>query len=138
MKEIIYPMFALVLLTFCVGLSLGTSRFISVRKGQVDRRYYKLMSGYSPPEYVAKLGRNFSNLFEVPILFYILGLLVIALNIKSQLLLCLSWLFVALRSTHSFIHITYNNPIHRFLAFLSSSLIVLIMWIQLISIISKT
>jgi len=136
MKEIIYPMFALVLLTFCVGLGLGASRFISVRKRQVDPRYYKLMTGYTPPEYVAKLGRNFSNLFEVPILFYILGVLVIALDIQSQLILALSWVFVALRALHSFIHITYNNPIHRFLAFLSSSLVVLVMWVQLVFVIA--
>ena len=135
--EIIYPMFALVLLTFTVGLSLGASRFISVTKRQVNPDYYKLLSGHTPPEYVAKLGRNFSNLLEVPILFYVVGILVVTLDVNSSLIINLAWLFVGVRLVHSIIHVTYNHPVHRFFAFLTSSLIVLAMWIELMLLISK-
>lgn len=130
--SIIYPMFALIVLTFVVGFSMGASRLISVKKGQVDPLYYKLLSGFTPPEYVIKLGRNFSNLLEVPILFYTLGVLLVALNVSSPIILVLAWCFVGLRIVHSIIHITYNHPKHRFYAFLASSLIVLAMWVQLI------
>jgi len=135
--EIIYPMFALVILTFVIGFSTGISRFVSVKKGHVDRRYYKLLSGDVPPDYIVKLGRNFSNLLEVPVLFYALGIILLVLGINNSLMLGFSWAFVVLRIVHSFIHVTYNNPIHRFLAFLFSSSIVLIMWLQLIIIISQ-
>lgn len=134
---IIYPMFALVILTFLVGFSMGASRLISVKKGQVNPLYYKLLSGYTPPEYVVKLSRNFSNLLEVPILFYTLGVLLVALNISSPVILVLAWCFVGLRIVHSIIHITYNHPKHRFYAFLSSCLIVLVMWVQLIILITN-
>ena len=134
---IIYPMFALVVLTFIVGFSTGICRFISAKNGDVDPKYFKLLSGYAPPDYIVKLGRNFSNLFEVPVLFYTLGIIVLALEINNQLMLGLAWAFVILRVIHSIIHITYNNPIHRFLAFLLSSSIVLIMWVQLIIIVSE-
>ena len=137
MTQIIYPMFALVVLTFVVGLSLGLSRLISAKKGQVDRKYFKLFSGYEAPDNIVKLSRNFSNLLEAPILFYILGALVVALGINSPTILALAWCFVALRLTHSIIHITYNNTIHRFLAFLVSSLLILIMWIELVIIVSQ-
>jgi len=130
--EIIYPMFALVVLTFVVGLSTGISRFMSVKNGDVDPRYFKLLSGYTPPENIVKLGRNFSNLFEVPVLFYVLGIILLILDINSNLMLGLAWAFVILRIAHSIIHITYNHPIHRFLVFLSSSILVLIMWVNLI------
>lgn len=135
--EIIYPMFALVMLTFIVGFSTGISRFISAKKGLVDPRYFKLFTGYAPPDNIAKLGRNFSNLFEVPVLFYTVGIIILVLGINSQLILGLAWAFVALRIIHSIIHISYNNPIHRFLAFLLSSSIVLIMWVQLVIIIAQ-
>lgn len=135
--EIIYPMFALVVLTFVIGFSTGISRLVSAKKGHVDRRYFKLFSGYAPPDYIVKLGRNFSNLLEVPVLFYVLGILLLALGINNSLILGFSWAFVVLRIVHTFIHVTYNNPIHRFLAFLLSSSIVLIMWVQLIIIISQ-
>jgi len=135
--NIIYPMFALVALTFVVGFSVGASRLLSVKKGQVDPRYYKLLSGYTPPEYVIKLGRNFSNLLETPVLFYTLGVLLVALNVSSPTILILAWCFVALRIVHSIIHITYNHPKHRFYAFLASCLILLAMWVQLIILISN-
>ena len=135
--EIIYPMFALVVLTFVIGFSTGISRLISAKKGLVDRRYFKLFSGYTPPDNIVKLGRNFSNLLEVPILFYAVGIILLALGINNQLMLGFAWAFVALRIIHSIIHVTYNNPIHRFLAFLLSSSIVLIMWVQLVIIISQ-
>ena len=135
--EIIYPMFALVVLTFIIGFSTGISRLISAKKGLVDRRYFKLFTGYPPPDNIVKLGRNFSNLLEVPILFYAVGIILLALGINNQLMLGFAWAFVALRIIHSIIHVTYNNPIHRFLAFLLSSGIVLIMWVQLVIIISQ-
>ena len=135
--EIIYPMFTLVVLTFIIGFSTGISRLISAKKGLVDRRYFKLFAGYSPPENMVKLGRNFSNLLEVPVLFYAVGIILLTLDINNQLILGFAWAFVVLRIIHSIIHVTYNNPIHRFLAFLLSSSIVLIMWVQLIIIISQ-
>lgn len=129
--SIVYPMFALVVLTFVVGFSLGASRLISVKKGLVDPRYYKLLSGYTPPENVVKLSRNFSNLLEMPLLFYVLGVLSVALNMSSPVMLALAWCFVGLRVVHSIIHVTYNHPKHRFYAFLVSCLTVLSMWIEL-------
>ncbi|WP_075178386.1 MAPEG family protein [Neptunomonas phycophila] len=134
--SIIYPMFALVVVTFVVGLSMGAARLISVKKGQVNPKYYKLLTGYEAPENIIKLSNNFSNLLEVPILFYILGVLLVALDISNSVILILAWCFVALRIVHSVIHITYNHPKHRFYAFLTSSLIVLAMWVKLIILIS--
>ena len=132
---IIYPMFTLVILTFIVGFSTGISRFISAKNGDVNPKYFKLLSGYTPPDNIVKLGRNFSNLFEVPVLFYVLGIILLVLEINNSLMVTLGWAFVIFRIIHSVIHITYNNPIHRFVAFLVSSSIVLVMWIQLIVIV---
>ncbi len=129
--EIINPIFALVLLTFIIGFSLGGSRLISAKKGHVDRRYFRLMSEYTPPEYSKKLERNFSNLLEFPIIFYVGCLLSIVLNVSSPLLILLAWAFVILRFIHSVIHVTYNYPFHRFYAFLASTLALVAMWIEL-------
>lgn len=134
--NIIYPMFVLVILTFIIGFSTGISRLVSAKKGQVDRRYFKLLSGYTPPDYVVKLGRNFSNLFEVPVLFYAICIILLTLNINNSMMLGFAWAFVVLRIIHSIIHVTYNHPLHRFFVFLLSSCILLIMWVQLIILIS--
>jgi hypothetical protein len=131
--SIIYPIFTLVMLTFVIIFAVGTSRLISVRKRQVNPKLYKLMSGYEAPDYVQKLTRNLSNLLEMPILFYVLGVLLIALQIEDPAMVDLAWLFVGLRFVHTGIHITYNYTIHRFMVFVASVLTLLAMWIKFIA-----
>ncbi|MDA8782140.1 MAPEG family protein [Porticoccaceae bacterium] len=128
---IFYPLFALVMLTFVMAVATGASRLTSVRRRDIDPKYYRLMTGATPPDYVQKTGRNFANLLETPVLFYLLGALVIALDIDNVELVQHAWLYVALRLVHTIIHVSYNNPIHRFLAFVASLLTLLAMWIQL-------
>lgn len=129
---LIYPMFAMVVLTFLVG---GVTAFVRIRgayTGEVDRRYFRLMGGYAIPDDIAKFGRNLNNLFEVPTLFYAVSILAIVLQVVSPLLLVLAWLFVGLRVLHSLIHLTYNHPLHRFVPFLASFLCVVVMWGDLV------
>ena len=129
---IIYPVFCLVMLTFLMMAATGITRLISVRRRQVHPRYYVLMSGDTPPDYVQKVGRNMANLLEVPVLFYLLAVLVILFEINNQLLVDLAWLYVALRLVHSIIHISYNNVPHRFIVFVLSVVTLMIMWLQFI------
>ena len=129
---IIYPVFCLVMLTFLMMAATGITRLISVRRRQVHPRYYVLMSGDTPPDYVQKVGRNMANLLEVPMLFYLLAVLVILFEINNQLLIDLAWLYVLLRVLHSIIHISYNNVPHRFIVFVLSVVTLMIMWLQFI------
>ncbi|CAI8254120.1 MAPEG family protein [Porticoccaceae bacterium] len=133
--DIMYPIFTLVMFTFVMAFAVGSSRFISVRRRQVNPKYFVLMTGDAPPEYVQKLSRNFANLLEVPMLFYVLGAFVMALDINNSALVQHAWLFVGLRVVHSIIHVTYNHVIHRFTVFVLSTLALLAMWIQLISLV---
>lgn len=130
--DIIYPVLCLVMLTFFMMAATGITRLISVRRRQVHPRYYVLMSGDTPPDYVQKVGRNMANLLEVPVLFYLLAVLVILFEINNQLLVDLAWLYVALRLVHSIIHISYNNVPHRFIVFVLSVVTLMIMWLQFI------
>jgi hypothetical protein len=130
--SIIYPIFTLVVLTFMVVFAVGASRLISVRRREVNPKLYKLMSGYEVPDYVQKLTRNLSNLLELPILFYVLGVLLVSLRIEDSTMTDLAWLFVGLRVVHTVIHITYNHTIHRFMVFVASVLTLLAMWIKFI------
>jgi hypothetical protein len=117
----------MVLLTFTVMTLMGIARINAVRTGQVKRSYFRTMSGEAP-DHLLKLSRHFSNLFEIPVLFYAAGILSIALDIENTLLLTFAWVFVALRCAHAFIHIGYNNVIHRLLVFAAGSICVLIIW----------
>ena len=132
---IIYPVFCLVMLTFFMMAATGITRLISVRRRQVHPRYYVLMSGDTPPDYVQKVGRNMANLLEVPVLFYLLAVLVILFEINNQLLVDLAWLYVALRLVHSIIHISYNNVPHRLIVFVLSVVTLMIMWFQFMTLV---
>ncbi|MFL0797390.1 MAG: MAPEG family protein [Cellvibrionaceae bacterium] len=135
--ELIYPMFAMVVISAVVGGITAYSRIRSAYAGEVDPRYFKLMSKYEVTDRVAKLGRNFDNLFEVPVLFYAAGVSAIALGVSSKILFLLAWAFVALRFVHTAIHLTYNNPLHRFIPFMLSFFCVIGMWINLVICVSE-
>ena len=130
--ELIYPMFAMVVLTAIVGGLTAFNRIRSAYAGEIDPRYFKLMSNYKVPDKVAKLGRNFDNLFEVPVLFYAAGVSALALNLHGQLLLVLAWAFVVLRLIHTLIHLTYNHPMHRFIPFGLSFICAVAMWVNIV------
>lgn len=127
--SIFYPMMTLAIFTCVICFILGSARLMSIKKGEVNPKQYLLMSGYEEPIHLKKLNRNYLNLFEVPVLFYVAGCVMLALNIHTPTLLALAWAFVVVRFLHSYIHITYNHPLHRFLIFGVSVLIVVVMWI---------
>lgn len=127
----LYPMFAMVILTLLIGAIAFVIRVNSVRQGTVDPRDYKLMDAGSYPEAVTKTTRSLANQFEIPVLFYVACLAFLALNITSSAGLVLAWLFVGFRMAHAYIHLTYNLLLHRIVAFWLSVLTVLALWICL-------
>lgn len=130
--ELVYPMFVMVLLTAVVGVFTAVIRIRGAYAGKVDPRYFKLMGKYDIPDDIAKFGRNFDNLFEVPVLFYVASVTALALNISHVYLTAFAWAFVAFRLIHSVIHLTYNHPIHRFFAFIMSFNCTIGMWLVIV------
>lgn len=124
----VLPVLALVLLTFLVTLRMGYVRFMGVKRGDVHPRYFKLLQGETLPGHLRQVERAYANLLEMPILFYLVSVLCIVLNLTGSTMLFLAWLYVGLRYIHSLIHLTYNNTIHRFFAFMSSTVVLMVMW----------
>lgn len=127
-QAILYPTFALVVLTFAVALRLGQLRFAAVKRGDVNPRYYELNRGGKLPDYLIKVSQNYDNLLELPILFYALVALLLASGQVELTQVILAWVFVALRYLHSYIHITSNNLKHRMRAFLLGGVVLMVMW----------
>lgn len=128
----ILPMFAMLMLTLAIAILAVIVRIKSVTSGVVKISYYRAMQGQDVPDMVTRSTRCFNNQFEVPILFYIVSTLFVALNIASILAIILGWCFVALRVWHALIHLTYNNVIHRMFSFGAGCIVVLAMWVLLI------
>lgn len=129
---LIYPMFALVMLTFLVGLSLFASRLSAFRKGRITPRYFKNMDGEQPTEWMIKSSRHFSNLFEVPVLFYAGCITAMVLPVTGSPILIWAWAFVVARVLHAMIHLGPNYLRLRMMSFLLGFLCVIAIWLEII------
>ena len=68
------------------------------------------------------------NLFEVPVLFYVLCIAIAITGGSTPGFVAAAWTYVGLRALHSLIHVTYNHVIHRFLVYVSSTVLLFGMW----------
>ncbi len=131
-NSLIYPMFAMVLLTFSVLVRLFLTRTRFVREGQVSAGYFKTYQVGTEPEASAKLARHFVNLFEAPTLFYVACLAAMVSGQSTTFLNGVAWLYVALRGVHTFIHTGSNKLNQRIAAYFSSWTVLLLMWICIV------
>src|SRR5262252_10416024 len=69
--QILYPLFAMVLLVAVVFLRMGRARFGAVRRGEMNPRFYRTYDEGQEPEHLRVITRHFINLFEMPVLFYV-------------------------------------------------------------------
>jgi len=126
------PLFLQVLLTFVVGFWLLFLRMKEIRANRIQPQELetRAQSGARFQESLSAAD-NFLNLFELPVLFYVLVIVAYLTASVSWLLVTLLYLFVAGRVAHSVIHVGYNNVMHRFAAFGVSTLILLAGWLVL-------
>ncbi len=131
--HILYPMFALMALTIFCMVRLGMLRWAAVNRGEVDPRFFSLFRGYEEPEKLAAYSRHISNLFETPVLFYVIILMAFLTGQTGDVLLGLSWAFVALRFIHSYVHLTSNVVLTRFRMFVLSMLVLSALWVVVLT-----
>ena len=128
---IILPMLGMIFLTFGVMIWMLKLRYRAIRKDGINPRYFSLYRGAKLPNYLLKVTQHYENLLEMPILFYIAILLVIALNLSDTLYIILAWLFLFFRLIHTAIHTSYNNVKHRKNVFIISTLVLIILWVKI-------
>jgi hypothetical protein len=128
-KLIFFPMLVLVALTFAIMLLMAYRRWSAGFAGRLKRGEFKVGESADVPVDVRLPGRNFINLFEMPVLFYVLCLALYVTHSVTHALLVLAWIYVALRIVHSLIHVSYNKIMHRFSIYAISSSVLFAMWI---------
>ena len=85
------------------------------------------------PDRLRSARQQFQNMFEIPILFYLLCLLSIFFKNYNQLDIILCWCFVVFRVIHFFIRLQNQktiNVIPRFLVFIIGLIFLTIGWIN--------
>jgi hypothetical protein len=133
--SILFPMVALVTLTFAVLLLIPVRRFRAGIARQIRFDDFKYGESARVPPEVSIPNRNMMNLLELPLLFYVACLVYLVIGRIDELALALAWLYVALRIVHSAIHITYNRVRHRLIAFALSNVVLVMFWTNLIRVV---
>jgi hypothetical protein len=127
--EFLYPVVALVALTFIVMVAMLKERVKEMTERRIHPQSAPSSSQMSGVLKNTKGADNYKNLFEFPTLFYMLCIiLMFTTKALSPILLGLAWIYVGLRYWHSFVHVGYNKVMTRFKIFLASSIVLLAMW----------
>jgi hypothetical protein len=116
------------LLVALVLLRMRSMRFAAVRRKEVSIKYYRAFQDDTEPEPLRVVARHFSNLFEVPVLFYVGVIMIYVTHQANGWLVGCAWAYVALRYVHSWVHLTANDVVVRFGVYAASGLVLCVMW----------
>ena len=139
--EIFVPMYYMVLLTASVFLLSTLIRFknVLIDKSHTGSELMKIPLPASAAQMTKQADRNLINLFEFPILFYAICVVLYVSGKVDAFFILLAYWFVGLRVAHSLYHIFINGFIGdmplRALLWLPSWLIVIWMWVRFASLI---
>jgi hypothetical protein len=121
------PCAAMVGLTAAVWVKLYADRLGEMRAKRIDPQALASARATAQLER-PQAAENFRNLFEVPVLFYVLCAALVLTGGSTPGFVTAAWTYVALRAVHSLIHVTYNRVTHRFLVYVASTLLLFGMW----------
>ncbi|MGB8700850.1 MAG: MAPEG family protein [Thermosynechococcaceae cyanobacterium] len=126
--KIFLPLCAMIALTFMVWVRLYVDRISELRSRQIAVQEISTSRQMAERLNNTNAADNFKNLFEMPVLFYVFCLTIFVTQSVTLVFVGGSWLYVLLRVTHSAIHCTYNNVLHRFTVYATSSLLLFGLW----------
>ncbi len=131
---IFVPCLILILITFSVLIVMFTRRVKNIKSGEVPPAYFKTYTtDHRESVKTIQAQRNFTNLHESPPIFYTLCIITYLTGNVTELMIGLSWAFLALRIAHTIIHITTNKLRPRMLSFAGSWLVIVIMSVVLLT-----
>ena len=119
----------MVALTFVVTMRLLYFAVKSVKKGEVHIKQYRIYDGEFPP-ILNSVRQHYKNMFEIPILFYLLAVLLLIQGNTTNLDIIFAWGFVVFRILHSISRIPNRDVNLRFGLFAGSFLMLLGGWIN--------
>lgn len=129
--SIILACAALVLLVAVVALRMLYVRVTEMRARRIHPQQVATSKTMADKFQSIQAADNYRNLFEMPVLFYTLCIILLVTGKADASYVSLAWVYVALRYLHSAIHCSYNNVNHRFMAFGASCVVVWAMWVRL-------
>lgn len=126
------PALAMVALTFAVWLRMYVSRIGQMKRERIHPQSVATSAQMASRVTDSRASDNFRNLFELPVLFYLVLVIAAQAALVTTTFLALAWAFVALRIAHSVIHCTYNKVMHRFYVYAAGGAVLWVLWGMLV------
>ncbi|MES2183498.1 MAG: MAPEG family protein [Pseudomonadota bacterium] len=126
---LLYPVFALAAWTLCVLVLVLLRRVAAARRGEVSAGDFRYGESDRVPPKVRLAGRNYANLLELPVLFYVVCLVLQMTGGNTPAARGLAWAYVLLRIVHSLIHVGPNRVMLRLAAFAASNGALVALWV---------
>ncbi|MDP1540224.1 MAG: MAPEG family protein [Moraxellaceae bacterium] len=124
-KLILQPVVTMFLLTGIVWAYMYARRLPFILKSGINPQSIatpELLNAAIPAN-INNSSNNLKNLFELPVIFYALCIVLFVTASVDSTYLYAAWAFVSLRALHSLIHCTINIVNFRFTAYFVSSLV---------------
>lgn len=122
------PVAGMVAVTALVWVKLYADRIGEMRAKRIGAQDLATVRDAAARLQNTRAAENFRNLFEVPVLFYALCIALAVTGGSTRGFVTAAWAYVGLRALHSLIHVTYNRVMHRFLVYVSSTVLLFGMW----------
>lgn len=128
--HILWPTFVMVALIFVIWFTVVVQRLRHIRQTPPTREDFATGAAatryFGPVELAAD---NLRNLFELPVLFFVIVPLLMATQQAGIAQVVLAWFFVMLRAGHSWMHVVVRDVRLRFRLHLASVAVLAAMWI---------
>ncbi len=128
-KLVLWPMAAMAALTFAILSLVPMFRVGDAMAGRVRPNDFKMGESDRVPDSTKLYNRNYMNLLELPVLFYVICGIIYMTDALTVLQLVLAWAFVAFRALHSLIHLTTNIVLVRLVMFSGAAFSLMALWI---------
>ena len=118
------PFFATIGLTLVVWVYMYVRRIRFINSSRLSPEQMAIPGELArlSPAAVSNPSDNLKNLFEIPVLFYVLALYLFATQQVDSTYVIAGWIFAVFRMLHSAVHCTFNRVMLRFNLYLVSTL----------------
>jgi len=132
--EFVLPLCVMAFLKIFLTFRLLSLAYSEIKKKNIKLSQFRLYEGDFPDK-LWSARYQFQNMFEIPILFYVLCLINMTLKNYNQIDIILAWGFVVFRVLHFFIRFKNQRNLNirsRTLTFVLSLIFLTIGWINLL------
>jgi hypothetical protein len=130
--SLLTPVFIQVFLTLLVMMQMGRARVASLQATRTNPNKPEVaLGGFRYSDAATKAANNFSNQFELSVLFYTGVAIALLLKQTDVTIVAAAWGFALSRLAHAAIHLGSNIVRLRFAAYLLGGLCLLVLWAAL-------